>query len=377
MRRDIVADDYALGSNLTPEPRGKSKKGDGSPFAANRTMWEELNKSEAEEKRLMPYMKELVIETLSREMGDNKKALENKIIDIGNDANVAILSSLTHENRKSITRIRVLRYITEELFRQNIKLDTRRDGRALRAHAKNNQQLQLFFGVEDDMPKYKDWEKTAIITYNARDWARAIYATNNPQTKQVKDVEKTITELTEKRIMREVGNGYAALSPLLELMPHSVVDTKQKKLTQFIRLHPLFTIALTRGDNGTGYVECVPSIIANRELSKEIEYKLLMQLEIWRTSAKQNIEKAAKEGKKHPHHVLRNNLLKTIASEHKYTRTDKSGGSHLNRLEVDVENAFKKMERIGIIEQNSFKVDGDEYKFNWNDNLCTDAEAEN
>lgn len=363
-------EEYGISSTTgTTAPQMIIKEKDISSYPSPRTYSDEYLRSKQEAGSLMPVYKEDIIRALrERQKGylsDSKaKETEDKIIVIQDGKADAILSTLSH-SATGVTMDRVLRFIPELLFRENSRLRTLSEGTAYRAISpKEDTQLSLF--VEAEEKAYSSG--TAILRYSSREWAKLIYNKSNPLPKEEGFIERVVEQLSQTKIYYPLGGGKYAYWPLIWRSNTGVLDTQDADglSYEYIRLHPLFTLALTEGKKGiTGDKEVVwhlPMRYIGAKLTKQIEYRLLEELENRYSRAKGDIRAAEAKGEKVVGRANKEKLLSIV-----YAGKEITLKKNPKRVRQDIASAFAKMEEVaGIIEKGSFKEEKDNYIWRWN-----------
>ena len=363
-------EEYGISSTTgTTAPQRLIKEKDISSYPSPRTYSDEYLRSKQEAGSLMPVYKEEIVRALrERQKGSlsdkQAKDIEDKIIVIQDGKADAILSTLSH-SATGVTMDRVLRFIPELLFRENSRLRTLSEGTAYRAISpKEDTQLSLF--VEAEEKAYSSG--TAILRYSSREWAKLIYDKSNPLPKEEGFIERAVEQLSQTKLYYPLGGGKYAYMPLIWRSNTGVLDTQDADglSYEYIRLHPLFTLALTEGKKGiTGDKEVVwhlPMRYIGAKLTKQIEYRLLEELENRYSRAKGDIRAAEAKGEKVVGRANKEKLLSIV-----YAGKEITLKKNPKRVKQDIASAFAKMEEVaGIIEKGSFKEEKDNYIWRWN-----------
>lgn len=363
--------------NKEKEKKRKEKEAAAlAPFPYPRSYAKEYLKTEKEAAALAPVYKAGIIDTLIKSKNlpnteNTRKQLEGRLIEVGAD----IISTLSR-SISGVTLDKVLRYIPEALYRENKRLNTLADGRAIRALPADDGQLSLFLEAEEkglEILRRKGDKNTAVITYNSREWAKHIFATNTPSNKQTKSLREIVDRLCETKIIHPVGNGNYALVPIIEKISVELVNPERGLNTEFLRLHPLFTMQITEGRKGKiscEYILGSPAAKINAILSKKLEYRLFQYLEMLHSYAQGAIDAAANTGTTVEHKEKVENLLPIISGNIDTAIKDR----HTSRLKDDVKKAFAKMVEIGIVEPKTFKEEKGCYIWRWAANYLKGAE---
>lgn len=372
----------AIKEILEKEKEQKAKKDKAKEIVSYpypRAYSQEYLKTEKESAELLPIYKEGIIDSLIKNKGlkgteEERKKIESKLI--AADAN--ILSALSR-SISGVTLDKVLRFIPEALYRENKRLNTLADGRAIRALPAGDTQLSLFLDAEEKGLEHLRGKnsKTAVITYNSREWAKHIFATSTPSSKQTKSLQDIIDRLCSTKIIHPLGGGNYALLPIVEKVQVELINPTKGLYTEYLRLHPLFTMAITEGRKGSiscEYILGTPSIKINGILSKKLEYRLFNYLELQHSYAQGAIKAAAATDKLVEHREKVEKLLPIISGESATTRKDNKGGTHLYRLKEDIKKAFAKMVEIGIIEPKTFKEEKGCYIWRWSANYLKNTQ---
>lgn len=343
-----------------------TKEGKISSYPSPRSYGVEYLKSKEEETLSVAMYKSELLKALQER--EPNKANEENIIIVQSDTTNAILSTLARST-SGVTMDRVLRFIPELLYRQNKNLATISDGRAYRAINSTDTQLSLFVEAEEGENKTADISKTAIVKYNSREWAKFIYDKSNPQPTEVKLIEKVIDKLTQTKIYFPLGGGKYAYSPLIWRSNTGIIDTQdiEGDNYEYLRLHPLFTLALTECKKGIyadkEIIWHAPISVTAKLLTKSLEYRLLEKMELLYSYAKEAIRVADKKDKRVEHKENKEKLLQVVCvADIASIKKNKS------RIIKDLYTAFNKMEQIGIIVEGSFKEDKNNYIWEWSPN---------
>ena len=346
-------------------------------YPSPRAFGEEYLRTQAEEAALIPVYKEEIVRALQERqkgrLSDRQaKDIEDKIIVIQDGKADAILSTLSH-SATGVTMDRVLRFIPELLYRENSRLRTLSEGTAYRAISpKEDTQLSLFVEAEEKALS----TGTAILKYSSREWAKLIYNKSNPLPKEEGFIERVIKQLSETKIYYPLGGGKYAYTPLIWRSDTGILDTQDADGLnyEYIRLHPLFTLALTEGRGGAKadkeVVWHAPISLVGSVLTKSIEYRLLYRLELLFSYAKAQIKAADSKGEKEKHTENKDKLLSVVS-----TADAASLKKNKSRILQDIHTAFAKMEQIGIIEAGSFKEDKVNYYWVWSPSYLSSRAA--
>lgn len=331
----------------------------------------EYLKSRQEASFLMPVYKEEIVRALKARQENQKgrlsdkqaKDIEDKIIVVQDGKADAILSTLSH-SATGVTMDRVLRFIPELLYRENTKLKTLSKGTAYRAISnKGDTQLSLFVETEEKSSPTTD---TAILKYSSREWAKMIYNKSNPRPNEEEYIERVVDQLSQTKIYYPLGGGKYAYWPLIWRSNTGVLDTQDADGLnyEYIRLHPLFTLALTEGKGKISGAEVVwhaPIRAISSLLTKPIEYRLLNKLELLYSYAHSAIKEKASKGEIEEHSEDKEKLLSIVS-----TADLASLKKNKSRIVKDLLTAFAKMEQIGIIAEGTFREKGKSYIWGWN-----------
>jgi hypothetical protein len=369
----VFREEYGItptSGSTAEKPSKVVEERDISSYPSPRSYSEEYLRSKQEAATLMPIYKEGIVKALQeRQKGrltdKQAKEIEDKIIVIQDGKADAILSSLSH-TATGVTMDRVLRFIPELLFRENSRLRTLTEGTAYRAIVpQEDTQLSLFLENEE-----KAFSKgTAILRYSSREWAKLIYNKSNPLPKEEGFIERVIEQLSETKLYYPLGGGKYAYTPLIWRSNTGVIDTQDADGLnyEYIRLHPLFTLALTESKRGiVGDKEVVwhlPIKYIGTLLTKQVEYRLLEDLENRYSYAKGDIKAAAAKGEKVVGRANRESLLSIV-----YAGKEITLKKNPSRIRKDIAAAFAKMVQVGIIEEGTFKEDKSNYVWVWSPN---------
>lgn len=360
-----IGEEYGIPSTSgTTKP---SKEKELTSYPSPRSYSVEYLKSKQEAASLMPLYKEEIVRALQERqkgrLSDRQaKDIEDKIIVIQDGKADAILSTLSH-SATGVTMDRVLRFIPELLYRENSRLRTLSQGTAYRAISpKEDTQLSLFIEAEEQAMS----KGTAIVRYSSREWAKLIYDKSNPLPKEEGFIERVIEQLSQTKIYYPLGAGKYAYSPLIWRSNTGVLDTQDADGLnyEYIRLHPLFTLALTESKKGiTGDAPITwhaPIRLVGSLLTKTIEYRLLERLELLYSYAYSTIKAKASKGETEEHRENKEQLLSIVS-----TADAASLKKNRSRILADITTAFAKMQQIGIIVEGSFKEDKNNYIWRW------------
>lgn len=375
-RKKIVKQDEGLSfigaysgtTDLSITPVRDRQKKDISSYPSPRAYSEEYLKTKDEETAIMPVYKEEIVRALRKRQGGclteaQAKEIEDKIIVIQDGKRDAILSTLSR-SATGVTMDRVLRFLPELLYRENTKLKTLSEGTAYRAISpKEDTQLSLFVETEEKALS----SGTAILKYSSREWAKLIYNKSNPLPKEEGFIDRVVEQLSQTKIYYPLGGGKYAYTPLIWRSNTGVIDTQDADGLnyEYIRLHPLFTLALTEGKRGikgdAPIVWHAPIRIVGSILTKTIEYRLLDRLELLYSYAHSAIKAKAATGEIEMHSESKDKLLSIVS-----TADAASLKKNKSRIIKDILTAFAKMEQIGIIANGTFKEDKSNYIWGWN-----------
>ena len=375
-RKKIVKQDEGLSfigaysgtTDLSITPVKDRQGKDISSYPSPRAYSEEYLKTKDEETAIMPVYKEEIVRALRKRQGGclteaQAKEIEDKIIVIQDGKRDAILSTLSR-SATGVTMDRVLRFLPELLYRENTKLKTLSEGTAYRAISpKEDTQLSLFVETEEKALS----SGTAILKYSSREWAKLIYNKSNPLPKEEGFIDRVVEQLSQTKIYYPLGGGKYAYTPLIWRSNTGVIDTQDADGLnyEYIRLHPLFTLALTEGKRGikgdAPIVWHAPIRIVGSILTKTIEYRLLDRLEYLYSYAHSNIKAKAATGEIEMHSESKDKLLSIVS-----TADAASLKKNKSRIIKDILTAFAKMEQIGIIANGTFKEDKSNYIWGWN-----------
>ena len=354
-------------TELSIAPKRDRQEKDISSYPSPRSYSEEYLKSRQEAGELMPKYKAEIVKALQDRqkysLSDKQaKEIEDKIIIIQDGKADAILSTLSH-SATGVTMDRVLRAIPELLYRENTKLKTLSEGTAYRAISpKEDTQLSLFVEAEEKALS----TGTAILRYSSREWAKLIYNKSNPLPKEEGFIDRVVEQLSETKIYYPLGGGKYAYMPLIWRSNTGVLDTQDADglSYEYIRLHPLFTLALTEGKRGTLGDRAItwhaPIKVVGSVLTKTIEYRLLERLEYLYSYAHSAIKAKAATGEIEMHSEGKDALLSLVS-----TADAASLKKNKSRIIKDILTAFAKMEEIGIIAKGTFKEDRLNYRWGW------------
>lgn len=332
----------------------------------------EYLKSRQEASALMPVYKEEIVRALKERQERQKgrlsdsqaiKEIEDKIIVIQDGNAGTILSTLSH-SATGVTMDRVLRFIPELLYRENSRLRTLSQGTAYRAISpKEDTQLSLFVETEEKSLPTTD---TAILKYSSREWAKMIYNKSNPRPNEEEYIERVVEQLSQTKIYYPLGGGKYAYAPLIWRSNTGVLDTQDADGLSFeyIKLNPLFTLALTESKGKISGAEVVwhaPIRAISSLLTKPIEYRLLNKLELLYSYAHSAIKEKASKGEIEEHSEDKEKLLSIVS-----TADLASLKKNKSRIVKDLLTAFAKMEQIGIIAEGTFREKGKSYIWGWN-----------
>lgn len=375
-RKKIVKQDEGLSfigaysgtTDLSITPVKDRQGKDISSYPSPRAYSEEYLKTKDEETAIMPVYKEELVRVLRERQGGclteaQAKEIEDKIIVIQDGKTDAILSTLSH-SATGVTMERVLRFIPELLYRENTKLKTLSEGTAYRAISpKEDTQLSLFVEAEE---KAVSSGRTAILKYSSREWAKMIYNKSNPRPNEEEYIERVVEQLSQTKIYYPLGGGKYAYTPLIWRSNTGVIDTQDADGLnyEYIRLHPLFTLALTENKGKISGAEVVwhaPMRITSPLLTKPIEYRLLNKLELLYSYAHSAIKAKAATGEIEMHSESKDKLLSIVS-----TADAASLKKNKSRIVKDLLTAFAKMEQIGIIAKGTFKENKSNYIWGWN-----------
>lgn len=335
-------------------------------YPSPRSYSAEYLKSRQEAGSLIPIYKQEIVralqERLKGRLSDRQaKDIEDKIIVIQDGKADAILSTLSH-SATGVTMDRVLRFIPELLYRENSRLRTLSEGTAYRAISpKEDTQLSLFVQAEEQAMS----RGTAIVRYSSREWAKLIYDKSNPLPKEEGFIERVVEQLSQTTLYYPLGGGKYAFAPLIWRSNTGVIDTQDADGLnyEYIRLHPLFTLALTENKgkiSGGEVVWHAPIRLVGSVLTKSIEYRLLERLEYLYSYAHSAIKAKASKGETEEHRENKEQLLSIVS-----TADTASLKKNKSRILADITTAFAKMEQIGIIAKGSFKEDRNNYIWRW------------
>lgn len=374
-RKKIVKQDEGLSfigaysgtTDLSITPVKDRQKKDISSYPSPRAYSEEYLKTKDEETAIMPVYKEEIVRVLRERQGGciteaQAKEIEDKIIVIQDGKTDAILSTLSH-SATGVTMERVLRFIPELLYRENTKLKTLSEGTAYRAISpKEDTQLSLFVEAEEKALS----SGTAILKYSSREWAKLIYNKSNPLPKEEGFIDRVVEQLSQTKIYYPLGGGKYAYTPLIWRSNTGVIDTQDADGLnyEYIRLHPLFTLALTENKGKISGAEVVwhaPMRVTSPLLTKLIEYRLLSKLELLYSYAHSAIKAKAATGEIEMHSESKDKLLSIVS-----TADAASLKKNKSRIVKDLLTAFAKMEQIGIIANGTFKENKNNYIWGWN-----------
>ena len=374
-RKKIVKQDKGLSfieaysgtTDLSITPVKDRQGKDISSYPSPRAYSEEYLKTKDEETAIMPVYKEEIVRALRKRQGGclteaQAKEIEDKIIVIQDGKRDAILSTLSR-SATGVTMDRVLRFLPELLYRENTKLKTLSEGTAYRAISpKEDTQLSLFVEAEGKALS----SGTAILKYSSREWAKMISQKSNPRPNEEEYIERVIEQLSQTKIYYPLGGGKYAYNPLIWRSNTGVIDTQDADGLnyEYIRLHPLFTLALTENKGKISGAEVVwhaPMRVTSPLLTKPIEYRLLSKLELLYSYAHSAIKAKAATGEIEMHSESKDKLLSIVS-----TADAASLKKNKSRIVKDLLTAFAKMEQIGIIAKGTFKENKSNYIWGWN-----------
>ena len=358
---------YSGTTDLSITPVKDRQKKDISSYPSPRAYSEEYLKTKDEETAIMPVYKEEIVRALIKRQGGciteaQAKEIEDKIIVIQDGKADAILSTLSR-SATGVTMERVLRFIPELLYRENTKLKTLSEGTAYRAISpKEDTQLSLFVEAEEKALS----SGTAILKYSSREWAKMISQKSNPRPNEEEYIERVVEQLSQTKIYYPLGGGKYAYTPLIWRSNTGVIDTQDADGLnyEYIRLHPLFTLALTENKGKISGAEVVwhaPMRVTSPLLTKPIEYRLLNKLELLYSYAHSAIKAKAATGEIEMHSESKDKLLSIVS-----TAGAASLKKNKSRIVKDLLTAFAKMEQIGIIAKGTFKENKSNYIWGWN-----------
>lgn len=324
---------------------------------------------------LLPIYKEEISAGLNRAAADgtiSKREAERLIgeIHIAEQGREEALLSTLRVN-SGITMEKVLRFIPEEVYRQNLQLQALSDGTAYRAlkGKSGDTQLSLFFEMEEQSGDTIRNAKAPVLRYNAREWVKIICGTTNPKNSQIRQIDSVIEKLSNFRIYYPLGDGQYLFRTLIQRTKAGVLDAK-RGIYEYITLSPYLTLALAKGKRGglladTEVVWKLPLSEANKVLGKaSIEWALLDYLELLYSYAYSDIKKASAQGSELPHKEEKAKLLSKLLGE-SATKTYSSRSSNKDRNLKGLASAFAKMEELGYIAKGSFKEEKSFYSWRW------------
>lgn len=364
-------EEYGISSTTgTTAPQMIIKEKDITSYPSPRSFDIEYLKSRQEAYSLMPVYKEEIVRALKERQENQKgrlsdsqaKEIEDKIIVIQDGKADTILSTLSH-SATGVTMDRVLRFIPELLYRENSRLRTLSQGTAYRAISpKEDTQLSLFVETEE---KSLPTTGSAILKYSSREWAKMIYNKSNPRPNEEEYIERVVDQLSQTKIYYPLGRGKYAYAPLIWRSNVGVLDTQDADglSYEYIRLNPLFTLALTESKgkiSGSEVVWHAPIRAISSLLTKPIEYRLLNKLELLYSYAHSAIKEKASKGEIEEHSEDKEKLLSIVS-----TADLASLKKNKSRIVKDLLTAFAKMEQIGIIAEGTFREKGKSYIWGW------------
>lgn len=362
---------YSGSTEISMAPKTeKAEVKDIPSYPSPRSFSEEYLKSREEAGSLIPKYKAEILRALQERKSrafsaEQAKEIESKIIVVEAGKADAILSSLSH-SATGVTMDRVLRFIPELLYTENNRLRTLPQGTAYRAISpKEDTQLSLFVQAEEQA-QLANSQGAPILRYNNREWAKRIYNKSNPKPNEEGYIEKVVEQLSQTKIYYPLGGGKYAYAPLIWRSNTGVLDTQDADGLnyEYIRLNPLFTLALTENKgkiSGGEVVWHAPIRLVGSVLTKSIEYRLLERLEYLYSYAHSAIKAKASKGEIEEHSEDKEKLLSIVS-----TADAASLKKNKSRIVKDLLTAFVKMEEeIGIIAKGTFREKGKNYIWGW------------
>lgn len=337
-------------------------------FPSPRKVEEQLILSERQAQELIPRYREdlrTCIKNAVRrgELSEEKAEKRLQQIVIAQQGEEEYLLSTLCNASTGVTMEKVLRFIPEELYRQNRTLKALSDGKA---YASAAVQLSLFPEIEQRALEESRRNGAPVLKYNAREWAKVICGTTNPKSGQIKQIERAMETLFNFRIYYPMENGTFYANTLLQ---HTGEIVGKHETYEYIRVAKFFALALTESKRGTlqadtGVVWKLSITEVSSVLGKsKIEWRLLRYLEYLYSSAYGDIKAKEKEGgERHSESI--DTLLSKVASG-AYTKTYASRSTNKSKALNDLRAALSKMEQLDIIKAGSLKEENGCFLWVW------------
>ena len=347
----IVAD--VLSS--TNKKRKGTKKED-KAFLMSRAYSDELTTGEKEGATLLKSYKDMVVDAYKKNQllhPSKQKEFEEKILDTENGLLISSISIAF----KGDTIDKILNFIPEVLYQQNVKLETQSTGLALKS-------LQLTFPFDENILENsfssKALKNMPIILYERNEWAKNIFG-ENPQNSQKKRLEEHLNKLKEFRVISPSHGGGVDLLPLIFELPEHI--TKEGKIVRRLLLNSVFTLAIENGTPKERFIKSLSVAERSKYLSNKIEWRLSSLLENYYSASYNNIKNDNLAFK-----IKVDTIIEKIGTE-----ISKKHRNETRTLKA-ISSSFHNMEQLGIIKKGSFRREGDFYLWDWDKDYFAERE---
>lgn len=327
----------------------KKKKGakKNNTFFMSKAYSDELTKGETEGAKLIKSYKEHVIDAYKKNQiinPKNEKDFASKLLDVEQ----GVLISSISKAFKGDTIDKILNYIPQVLYEQNVRYSTQSTGLAL-----NSVQLKLPF--EDNLENVfseRTLKNMPVILYERNEWAKNIFG-GKPQNSQKKRLDEHINKLKEFRVISPAHNGGINLLPLIYELPEHI--TKDGKIIRRLSLNSIFTLAIEKGTPKERFIKSLSVAERSKYLTNKTDWRLSSLLESYYSASYYNIQSGKISFK-----IGVNTIIEKIGTE-----IDKKH-RHETRTLTAISSSFYNMEQLGIIKKGSFRREGDFYLWDWN-----------